>query len=88
LVYGYHSLHGRLLPTAIGIKLVNHRLTVIAAGGDGDGYAIGGNHFLHALRRNPSIVYLVMNNGTYGLTKGQPSPTAQIGFEGNQGNTL
>jgi len=50
----------------------------------GDGYAIGGNHFLHALRRNPSIVYLVMNNGTYGLTKGQPSPTAQIGFEGTK----
>jgi 2-oxoglutarate ferredoxin oxidoreductase subunit beta len=84
LVYGYHSLHGRLLPTAIGIKLANPKLTVIAAGGDGDGYAIGGNHFLHALRRNPSIVYLVMNNGTYGLTKGQPSPTAQVGFEGTK----
>lgn len=84
LVYGYHSLHGRLLPTATAIKLSNPRLTVIAAGGDGDGYAIGGNHFIHALRRNPSIVYLVMNNGTYGLTKGQPSPTAQIGYEGTQ----
>ncbi len=83
-VYGYHSLHGRLLTTATAVKLANPRLTVIAAGGDGDGYAIGGNHFLHALRRNPSIVYLVMNNGTYGLTKGQPSPTAQIGFEGTK----
>jgi 2-oxoglutarate ferredoxin oxidoreductase subunit beta len=84
VVYGYHSLHGRLLTTATAVKLANPKLTVIAAGGDGDGYAIGGNHFLHALRRNPSIVYIVMNNGTYGLTKGQPSPTAQIGFEGTK----
>ncbi|PSN83729.1 hypothetical protein B9Q01_03690 [Candidatus Marsarchaeota G1 archaeon OSP_D] len=84
LVYGYHALHGRLLTTATAIKLANPKLTVIAAGGDGDGYAIGGNHFIHALRRNPSIVYIVMNNGTYGLTKGQPSPTAQVGYEGTQ----
>jgi 2-oxoglutarate ferredoxin oxidoreductase subunit beta len=83
-VYGYHALHGRVLPTAMAVKLANPRLTVIAAGGDGDGYAIGGNHFLHALRRNPSIVYIVSNNGTYGLTKGQPSPTAQVGYEGTQ----
>jgi 2-oxoglutarate ferredoxin oxidoreductase subunit beta len=81
--YGFHSLHGRLLPTAIGIKLANPRLTVIAAGGDGDGYAIGSGHFIHALKRNPSIVYIVMQNGTYGLTKGQPSPTAIPGYEGN-----
>lgn len=81
--YGIHSLHGRLLPTAIGVKLANPKLTVIAAGGDGDGYAIGAGHFIHALKRNPSIVYIVMQNGTYGLTKGQPSPTAVIGYEGN-----
>jgi len=81
--YGIHSLHGRLLPTAIGVKLANPNLTVIAAGGDGDGYAIGAGHFMHALKRNPSIVYLVMQNGTYGLTKGQPSPTAVPGYEGN-----
>jgi 2-oxoglutarate/2-oxoacid ferredoxin oxidoreductase subunit beta len=81
--YGIHSLHGRLLPTAIGVKLANPRLTVIAAGGDGDGYAIGAGHFIHALKRNPSITYIVMQNGTYGLTKGQPSPTAVPGYEGN-----
>jgi 2-oxoglutarate/2-oxoacid ferredoxin oxidoreductase subunit beta len=81
--YGIHSLHGRLLPTAIGVKLSNPNLTVIAAGGDGDGYAIGVGHFMHALKRNPSILYLVMQNGTYGLTKGQPSPTAVPGYEGN-----
>jgi 2-oxoglutarate/2-oxoacid ferredoxin oxidoreductase subunit beta len=81
--YGIHALHGRLLPIASGVKLANPKLTVIAAGGDGDGYAIGGGHFLHALRRNPSIVYIVMQNGTYGLTKGQPSPTAVVGYEGN-----
>lgn len=81
--YGYHALHGRLLPSAIGAKLVNPKLTVIALGGDGDGYAIGMGHFMHALKRNPSIVYIVMNNETYGLTKGQYSPTAHPGFAGN-----
>ncbi len=80
--YGIHSLHGRLLPTAIGVKLANPKLTVLAAGGDGDGYAIGAGHFIHTLKKNPSIVYLVMQNGTYGLTKGQPSPTAVPGYEG------
>jgi 2-oxoglutarate ferredoxin oxidoreductase subunit beta len=82
--YGIHSLHGRLLPTAIGVKLANPKLTVIAAGGDGDGYAIGAGHFIHTLKKNPSIVYIVMQNGTYGLTKGQPSPTALPGYEGNK----
>lgn len=81
--YGVHALHGRALPTAMGLKLANPSLTVIAAGGDGDGYAIGAGHFVHALKRNPSIVYIVMQNGTYGLTKGQPSPTALPGYEGN-----
>lgn len=81
--YGYHAVHGRLLPTATGIKLANPNLMVVAAGGDGDGYAIGVGHFLHTLKRNPSILYIVMNNETYGLTKGQPSPTSKPGFEGN-----
>lgn len=74
--YGYHALHGRVLPTATGVAAANPGLTVIAAGGDGDGYAIGCGHLLHTFRRNPSLLYIVMNNGTYGLTKGQPSPTA------------
>lgn len=73
--YGYHAMHGRVLPTAIGTALANPDLTVIASGGDGDGYAIGAGHFVHTLKRNPSLVYIVMNNGTYGLTKGQDSPT-------------
>jgi 2-oxoglutarate ferredoxin oxidoreductase subunit beta len=81
--YGYHALHGRVLPTAIGVKLGNHHLTVVAVGGDGDGYAIGMGHFVHALKRNASIMYVVMNNETYGLTKGQYSPTSPEGFEGN-----
>ncbi|HTT15093.1 MAG TPA: thiamine pyrophosphate-dependent enzyme [Thermoplasmata archaeon] len=82
-VNGLHALHGRLLAQAVGVKLANPALTVIAAGGDGDGYAIGMGHFMHAFKKNASILYLVMNNETYGLTKGQPSPTSQIGFEGN-----
>ena len=72
--YGYHALHGRVLPAATGVALSNPNLTVIAAGGDGDGYAIGGGHLLHAFRRNASFAYILMNNETYGLTKGQPSP--------------
>ena len=82
-INGIHALHGRLLAQAVGVKLANPSLTVVAAGGDGDGYAIGMGHFLHAFKKNASILYLVMNNETYGLTKGQPSPTSQIGFEGN-----
>jgi 2-oxoglutarate ferredoxin oxidoreductase subunit beta len=82
-INGIHALHGRLLAQAVGIKLANPGLTVIAAGGDGDGYAIGMGHFMHAFKKNASILYLVMNNETYGLTKGQASPTAPIGFEGN-----
>ena len=74
--YGYHALHGRVLPTATGVHLANPDLTVIATGGDGDGYAIGMGHLVHTFRRNPSLLYLVMNNGVYGLTKGQDSPTA------------
>ncbi len=83
---GLHALHGRLLAQAVGVKLANPKLTVIAAGGDGDGYAIGMGHFMHAFKKNASILYLVMNNETYGLTKGQASPTSQVGFEGNVEN--
>ncbi|HZY92752.1 MAG TPA: thiamine pyrophosphate-dependent enzyme [Thermoplasmata archaeon] len=82
-INGLHALHGRLLPQAVGVKLANPGLTVVAAGGDGDGYAIGMGHFMHAFKKNASILYIVMNNETYGLTKGQASPTSQIGYEGN-----
>ncbi len=78
VTYGYHALHGRVLPTATGTAYANPELTVIGAGGDGDGYAIGAGHLVHAFRRNPPLVYMVMNNGTYGLTKGQDSPTALV----------
>lgn len=76
----FNGLHGRTLPVATGIKLANHELTVLAEGGDGDGYAEGGNHFIHAIRRNTDITYLVHNNQVYGLTKGQTSPTSGLGF--------
>ena len=81
--YGYHALHGRVMPTATGVKLANPELTVIGVGGDGDGYAIGGGHLMHAFKRNPGVTYIVMNNGTYGLTKGQPSPTSPSGYGDN-----
>ena len=74
------GLHGRALPHAIGVKLANPELKVIAVGGDGDMYSEGGNHLLHAFRRNPDIVCLVHNNGVYGLTKGQIAPTSGFGF--------
>ena len=77
--YGVHTLHGRLLPVATGVKLANHGLTVIGTGGDGDGYGIGSGHFIHSARRNIDITYIVMNNETYGLTTGQTSPTALLG---------
>jgi 2-oxoglutarate ferredoxin oxidoreductase subunit beta len=79
--YGIHSLHGRTLPVATGVKLANERLTVIAIGGDGDGFAIGGGHIPHAARRNIDITYLLFDNAIYGLTKGQISPTTAIGFK-------
>ena len=78
--YGFHGLHGRALPEAQGIRLANTTLTVIAAGGDGDGYGEGTNHLVHACRRNVKITYLVHNNGVFGLTKGQASPTAPHGY--------
>lgn len=79
--YGLHSLHGRSLPTAQAVKLANRDLTVFAAGGDGDGYGIGMGHFIHAIRRNVDITYIVMDNHIYGLTTGQASPTSDIGSQ-------
>jgi len=76
----FNSLHGRSLPPAIGAKIANAELTVIAVGGDGDGYGEGGNHFMHSVRRNHDITYLVHDNQIYGLTKGQASPTSDQGF--------
>ncbi len=78
--YGFHTLHGRALPAATGIKVANDALTVIVVGGDGDGFAIGGGHIPHAARRNVDITYLLFDNGVYGLTKGQTSPTSVLGF--------
>ena len=77
----FNGLHGRTLPVATAIKLVNSALNVLAIGGDGDGYAEGGNHFLHALRRNPDITYIVHNNQVFALTKGQTSPTSDAGYK-------
>jgi 2-oxoglutarate ferredoxin oxidoreductase subunit beta len=73
--YGVHSLHGRAVAVAEGLKLANHDLNVVITGGDGDGYGIGIGHFIHAMRRNINITYVVMNNQIYGLTTGQASPT-------------
>jgi 2-oxoglutarate ferredoxin oxidoreductase subunit beta len=75
------GLHGRALPVATALKASNPALNVIAEGGDGDMYGEGGNHFIHTIRRNPDIVHIVHNNMVYGLTKGQASPTSQIGFK-------
>ncbi len=79
--YGMHTLHGRSLAVATGVKLANHELNVIATGGDGDGYGIGGNHFTHTARRNVNLTYIVMNNQIYGLTTGQVSPTSSPGMK-------
>lgn len=76
----FNSLHGRAVPVAEGIKIANHDLCVIAVGGDGDAYGEGGNHWLHGMRRNHDIVYMVHNNGVYALTRGQASPTSGAGF--------
>jgi len=75
--YGFHGVHGRALAAGTGLKVARPDLTVIVAGGDGDGYSIGGNHFLHACRRNVDMTYLVMDNHVYGMTKGQASPTTE-----------
>ena len=78
--YGFHSLHGRAMPIATGAKLANPELNVIVTGGDGDGYGIGLGHFIHAMRRNLDITYIVMDNQIYGLTTGQASPTSSKQF--------
>lgn len=78
--YGFHGLHGRIIPVATGIRLANPELTVVGAGGDGDGYGIGLGHLVHAMRRNIDITYIVMNNAIYGLTVGQASPTSEKGM--------
>jgi 2-oxoglutarate ferredoxin oxidoreductase subunit beta len=75
--YGFHGVHGRALALATGLKVARPDLTVLAMSGDGDGFSIGGNHFLHACRRNVDITYIVMDNRVYGMTKGQPSPTTE-----------
>ena len=79
--YGMHSIHGRSLPVARAAKLANPDLEVIAAGGDGDGYGIGGNHFMHTARENHDMTYIVFNNEIFGLTKGQTSPTRPKGHK-------
>jgi 2-oxoglutarate ferredoxin oxidoreductase subunit beta len=79
--YGMHTLHGRALAVATGAQLANHDLKIIVTGGDGDGYGIGGNHFIHSMRRNVDLTYIVMNNQIYGLTTGQISPTSTKGMK-------
>jgi 2-oxoglutarate ferredoxin oxidoreductase subunit beta len=78
--YGMHTLHGRALAVATGAQLANHDLKIVVTGGDGDGYGIGGNHFVHSMRRNVDLTYVVMNNQIYGLTTGQLSPTSVKGM--------
>ena len=79
--YGFNTVHGRALPIAQGIKLANPDLLVLVAGGDGDGFSIGGGHVAHAIRRNVDLTYIVMDNQIYGLTKGQLSPTSPRGLK-------
>ena len=79
--YGMHTLHGRSLPVATGVKMANHALTVLVTGGDGDGFGIGCGHFVHTMRRNMDLTYIVMDNQIYGLTTGQTSPTSRVGMK-------
>lgn len=79
--YGMHTLHGRALAVATGAKLANHEMSVVVTGGDGDGYGIGGNHFVHTMRKNIDLLYIVMNNQIYGLTIGQTSPTSMLNMK-------
>lgn len=79
--YGMHTLHGRALAVATGVQLANHNLHVIVTGGDGDGFGIGGNHFIHTMRRNVDLLYVAMDNQIYGLTTGQVSPTSRPGMK-------
>ena len=82
--YGFHGVHGRALPLASGLAIARPDLTVLVAGGDGDGFSIGGNHFLHACRRNVDLTYLVMDNAVYGMTKGQAGPTCEPDWAGSR----
>ena len=77
----FHGVHGRSLAVAAGLKVARPDLTVMAMSGDGDGFSIGGNHFLHACRRNVDMTYIVMDNRVYGMTKGQPSPTTESDWD-------
>jgi 2-oxoglutarate/2-oxoacid ferredoxin oxidoreductase subunit beta len=79
--YGFNTVHGRALPIAQGIKIARPDLLVLVAGGDGDGFSIGGGHVAHAIRRNVDLTYIVMDNQVYGLTKGQLSPTSPRGLK-------
>ena len=83
-VYGFHGVHGRALAVATGLKIARPDLTVLCMGGDGDGFSIGGNHFLHACRRNVDLTYIVMDNQVYGMTKGQASPTTASEWSGSK----
>ncbi len=79
--YGFHTIHGRSLPVARAAAVTNPELQIVAAGGDGDGYGIGGNHFMHTARENHDMTYIVFNNEIFGLTKGQTSPTSPKGHK-------
>ena len=79
--YAFNSIHGRALPIATGLKLARPEITTIVVGGDGDGFSIGLGHLPHAIRRNPNLTYAVLDNGIYGLTKGQASPTTEVEFK-------
>jgi 2-oxoglutarate/2-oxoacid ferredoxin oxidoreductase subunit beta len=79
--YGFHTLHGRALPIAEGINIAQPELNIVTIAGDGDAFAIGGGHLPHAARRNPDFAYIVLDNGIYAQTKGQPSPTTSLGFK-------
>ncbi|MDP3724173.1 MAG: 2-oxoacid:ferredoxin oxidoreductase subunit beta [bacterium] len=79
--YGFQGLHGRAVPLATGVKLANQKLNIFIIAGDGGAYGEGGNHFLHACRRNLDMVYIIHDNGVYGLTTGQVAPTAEHGFK-------
>jgi 2-oxoglutarate ferredoxin oxidoreductase subunit beta len=78
--YGFHGIHGRTMPLATGVRVARPELKTLVFGGDGDAFAIGAGHFVHAMRRNLDITYVVMDNAIYGLTKGQTSPTSGAGF--------
>ena len=82
--YGFHGVHGRALPLATGLAVSRPDLTVIAVSGDGDGFSIGGNHFMHACRRNVDFTWIVMDNAVYGMTKGQASPTTEADWTGSK----